>query len=291
VKYIVATMTPFRKDGELDLDLVKRQLRFLEINGVDTIMPGGSNGEFPSMNLNERKLLLETVIENKGSMKILAHTSSCSLSEAVELTKHAERAGADYAVLCPPFYYPSLPVDSLAEFFETVFQSVQLPVYLYNVPKFTKNPLELALVQRMKAQPNFKGIKDTSGSIENVAVYRRNFPDLEVYTGGDELITGAMDIGASGVVSGLGNVFPWITRDIFQALDKRADAETPQELAARLRLILNPYPRYAAYKYAMSLVGLPISYARLPHPDLTDEQRAEIARALQSEGVMDQAAV
>jgi 4-hydroxy-tetrahydrodipicolinate synthase len=291
VKYIVATMTPFRKDGALDLDLVKRHLRFLEINGVDTIMPGGSNGEFPSMTLDERKQLLETVIENKGSMKILAHTSSCSLSEAVELTKHAQSAGADYVVLCPPFYYPSLPVNSLAEFFERVFQSVQLPIYLYNVPKFTKNPLELDLVERMKAQPNFKGIKDTSGSIENVANYKRNFPELEVYTGGDELITGAMQVGAGGVVSGLGNVFPWITRDIFQALDKRADADTPQELAARLRSILNPYPRYACYKYAMSLVGLPISYARLPHPGLMEEQKAEIARLLEREGVLHQAAV
>lgn len=291
MRYIVATMTPFRRDGALDLEIVKQQLRFLENNGVDTIMPGGSNGEFPSMTLDERKQLLETVIENKGSMKILAHTSSCSLGEAIELTKHAESAGADYVVLCPPFYYPGLPVDSLAEFFETVFRSVQLPVYLYNVPKFTKNPLELALIERMKAQPNFMGIKDTSGSVENVANYKQHFPELEVYTGGDELVLDAMKVGASGVVSGLGNVFPWVTRDVFQALDEQADAETPQDLAARLRLILNPYPRYACYKYVMSLVGLPESFARLPHPDLTDAQKAELVQALEREGILKQTAV
>lgn len=287
MRYIVATVTPFKENHEIDYEMVGVHLDFLQRNGVDGVLPGGSNGEFPSLTMAERKKLLETVMDHRGKLWVMAHTSSTSLGDTIELTKHAESAGANVALVVPPYYYPDLPTESLGEFFESLLSSVGIPIVLYNIPKFSKNRIEHELIERLQIAGDVFGVKDSGGSVESTAAYAREFPELEIYWGSDLEIVNALRAGAAGATSGLGNAFPSLIKGVFNAFIDGGDADAAQARVQRLSDILKGFPKYGMLKYVMSLAGLPESFVRPPNADLADNQKRTIRRALVEEGFIE----
>lgn len=284
MRYVVATVTPFRENGDIDYRMIGQHLEFLRRNGVEGVLPGGSNGEFPSLTLAERKRLLETVITYKGDLWVMAHTSCTALADTIELTRHAESVGADVALVVPPFYYPDLPQQSLASYYEVILKAVNIPMVVYNIPKFSKNPIPHELLERLVLAGDVLGVKDSSGSVESTAAYVREFPDLQIYFGADTDIAGALRAGAAGATSGLGNAFPALVKQVFDAYADGGDMDAPQRRILELFDMLKQFPKYGMLKYVMTLAGLPESFVRLPHIDLADNQKRTIREMLVKAG-------
>ncbi|MCL5257052.1 MAG: dihydrodipicolinate synthase family protein [Chloroflexi bacterium] len=284
MRYIVATVTPFKRNGDVDHKLIEQHLEFLVRNGVEGILPGGSNGEFPSLTIAERKRLLETVMKNKAGLWVMAHTSCTALADTIELTKHAEELGANVALVVPPFYWPDLPQQSLGDYYEAILRSVKIPIVVYNIPKFSKNPIPHELLERLVLAGDIFGVKDSSGSLESTTSYVREFPDLQIFYGADTDIAGALRAGAAGATSGLGNAFPALVKQVFDAYANGGDMDTPQRRLLQLFEMLKQFSKYGMLKYVMALAGLPESFVRLPHIDLADNQKRTIREALIREG-------
>ena len=289
-----ATITPFDELGEINLSYVTRHLEFQEHHGVNGVIPCGTNGEGPSLSLAERKHLIEHVVWRKGNMHVIAAAGCVSLAETIELTKFAESAGADAALLLPPFYFPNPAPEGLVSYFRWVLDSVSLPILLYNIPSFTGVEISDELLAGLQDYPHLYGVKDTSGSLDRLERYIRSFPRLKILCGSDDLAEAALKLGAAGSISGSSNVLPELMVEIHRKFFAGEDvspacrsrlqtAISVQEKVARYKEIFKRYPFAGGNKYALSLRGFPPSLVRPPLVDLTEDQQSSLRSELDAE--------
>lgn len=282
---IAATPTPFGEDGTVDFDYVLEHLDFLRMRGVNGVVPCGTNGEGPSLSLAERKELIRTVTENKGDMFIIAGTGCSSLPETIEMTRLAERAGADAALVVPPFFFKDVPLRGLVAYYSEVLRSTSLPILLYNIPQFSAVEITHDLVDRLSDFPNLLGIKDSAGDLGKFKTYCTQFPQLSIYVGADTLIEKTADLQISGVISGLANAFPELIRETMEQSAKGMGAQMQQKVD-RLTKIFSRYPIFASNKCALTLRGLPQTYVRPPLVDLTEDEKRSLETELRQEGLI-----
>lgn len=273
-----ATVTPIDSNGKVDLDYVRKHLRFQEEAGIDGIVPSGTNGEGPLLSLDERKKLIEISIENKGKMAVIAGTGCMNLPETIELTQFAEKAGADAVLVLPSFYYRADHAGIL-EFYSRLLDKVSIPVMLYNIPQLTGVEITHRLLSDLSDRPNMIGLKDSCGDFEKTKAFIKNFPNLIVHNGDDKSILDAFKAGAQGTVSGMSNVFPEIVVKIYRSFIAGEDSSTHNEFALKISAALNEYQPFTANKPALEFLGFPASYMRPPLVDMTNEQK----NALQAE--------
>jgi len=283
---LVATLTPFTPGGrEVDLDWVPRHLDYLRAHGADAVVPCGTNGEGPSLNVDERKAVIDVVLAHRQSLGVVAGTGFASLTDTVEMSRYAVERGADGVLIVPPFYFKSLSLRGLFEYYATVIRALppEARVLLYNIPKYSGVEIIDALVDGLlQAFPKqLYGIKDTSGRPEQTAHYVEKFPTLRIYSGGDDLILSGLRSGAAGAVTGIGNVVPHMVKAVQQAYAAGGDAEKAQKQLSKVKEIFRRYPEHAALKLAVSLAaGLPRVGVRPPIEELTPEQEAALRKEL-----------
>lgn len=283
---LVATVTPFTPGGrEIDLDWVPRHLDYLRARGADAVAPCGTNGEGPSLNVAEHKAVIDVVLAHRQSLGVIAGTGFASLTDTIEVSRYAVERGADGVLIVPPFYFKSLSLRGLFEYYATVIRALppEARVLLYNIPKYSGVEITDALVDGLlQAFPKqLYGIKDTSGRPEQSAHYIEKFPALRIYSGGDDLVLSALRFGAAGAVTGVGNVVPHMVKAVRQAYASGGDAERAQKRLSQVKDIFRRYPEYAALKLAVSLAaGLPRVAVRPPIEELTPEQGAALEKEL-----------
>jgi 4-hydroxy-tetrahydrodipicolinate synthase len=205
---LTAIVTPF-KDGAVDEAALRQLIRFGIDGGVSGIVPCGTTGESPTLSHDEHKRVIElTVKEVASQVKVVAGTGSNSTAEAIELTKHAKKVGADAALLVSP-YYNKPTQEGLFLHFKKVAETSEIPLILYNIQGRTAVNIENSTVERLSKIPYVVGVKEASGSILQMSeVIRLCGPKFDVLSGDDQMTFPLMALGGKGVISVVSNLVP-----------------------------------------------------------------------------------
>ena len=286
---IVALVTPFRH-GKIDESKVKELVELHIKHGTDAIIPCGTTGESPTLSHDEHRRMVEiTVAAAAGRIPIIAGTGSNSTTEAIDLTKHAERAGANGALVVNP-YYNKPTQEGLYRHFRAVAEASALPVILYNIQGRTAVNVETDTLARIVRDcPTVVGVKEASGSLDQMSqVILACGPDFSVLSGDDNITLPLLAIGGRGVISVIANIVPRETSDmVHAALD--GDWKRARELHYKLFplaraafLETNPIP----IKEAMAMTGMLEPEFRLPMCRMGDANREKLRGILRNYGLV-----
>jgi 4-hydroxy-tetrahydrodipicolinate synthase len=285
----VAMVTPFR-NGKVDEAKLGELVEFHVTHGTDGLIPCGTTGESPTLNHDEHHRVVEIVIEAaRGRIRVIAGTGSNSTAEAIDMTKHAERAGAAGALVVNP-YYNKPTQEGLYRHFRAVAESVAIPVLLYNIQSRTAINVETDTLARLARDvKSIVGVKEASGSLDQMSqVIAACGPDFSVLSGDDNITLPLLAIGGSGVVSVIANIVPRETAELVHAaLD--GDWKRARELHYRLFplaraafLETNPIP----IKEAMAMAGMLEPEFRLPMCRMSDANREKLRAVLKPYGLI-----
>ncbi len=276
----VAMVTPFRA-GKIDWEAVDRLLDHMLAGGVDGIVPGGTTGEGPTLDAEERRELFRHVRERcKGHAFVLAGTGTNSTEGTIAQTRMARDEGADGALIVTPYYNKPTQAGLLAHYLR-VAEEVDIPICLYNVPGRTAVSLSPQTVKQLGEHPRIVAIKEASGSLDQATEICRE-TRMTVLSGDDSLTLPILAVGGSGVVSVLGNVAPApLKRMIFDFRAGRIDEarRLHQELYALSKVLFiesNPGP----IKHALAHLGVIAEEYRLPLVPVAEDSARKIDAAL-----------
>jgi len=287
---IVAMITPMLDDESVDETGLGQVARYLIDHGVHGLFPGGSQGEFFALATAERERVLEVTLEAVGGdVPVVAHTGAVTTREAVALTRHAERAGADAVAACTPFFIKPSP-DELFGYYAEMCAATSLPVLAYDNVGRTGVPLPPKLVARMAHEiPNFCGIKDSSGDLTQLTEHLRLAPEgFKAFVGRDSLIYAALLHGGAGAVTATANVVPDLAVGIYEAVQAgdlaRARDLQQKVLPVRLAFGLATFP--VVVKVAMEMIGQPAGPARAPVGGMSEAAREQLRAVLEGAGLL-----
>ncbi|MBI4610991.1 MAG: 4-hydroxy-tetrahydrodipicolinate synthase [Candidatus Rokubacteria bacterium] len=280
---IVALVTPFR-DGRVDEAKLRELVEFHVRNGTDGIVPCGTTGESPTLSHEEHKRVVEIVIEAaRGRIPVIAGTGSNSTAEAIDLTTHAKKAGADGALVVSP-YYNRPTQQGLYEHFRAIAEATDLPILVYNIQGRTAVNVETDTLARLARDcETIVGVKEASGSLDQMTqVILACGPEFTVLSGDDNLTLPLMAVGGRGVISVIANVVPKETAEVTHAaLD--GDWKRARELHLRLFPLCkamfietNPIP----VKEAMAMMGMIAPEFRLPLCRMAEANRERLKKVL-----------
>ena len=278
----VAIVTPF-KNGKIDAPALSGLIEFHIENGTNGIVPCGTTGESATLDHAEHEEVVRITVETcKGRIPVLAGTGANATHEAVELTQHAQKLGADGALLITP-YYNKPTQEGLYQHFSTVAKETDLPIMLYNVPSRTAINMEPGTVARLSSIKNIVGIKEASGSLVQVSeIIDSCGPDFSVSSGEDALTWPILAIGGKGVISVTANLVPGKFAKLCQAA-REGDVETAKALHYELLKLnevmfieTNPIP----VKAALALMGRIENEFRPPLCPPTEEHLSQLKTTL-----------
>jgi 4-hydroxy-tetrahydrodipicolinate synthase len=291
---VAAIVTPFDEDGAVDYATLEKLTSMLIEGGVHGIMATGGTGEFPHLSLDERMQATKIIVgEAAGRVPVLANTSSCATDEAVRLSARAGEVGADAIISVPPYYFP-LSEPTLFNFFTTLADRSPLPLFVYNNPGYTGNPLSPSLLVELLQHPNIAGLKQSEsdfGQFVEVVYQVRAARHLDkcLMTGIDSQLCASLAMGGNGIFSTASGIVP---RQVVEIFDRAAAGDFEGALAAQLRLQpLNKFLEYdpgyvAPAKEALRMLGWEVGHPRAPLPDLTEDERTRLGQALSDIGVL-----
>ena len=275
---MTALVTPFQ-NGKLDEARLRQQIERQIKGGVTGIVPVGTTGESPTLDMHEHKRVIELAVEvAHGRVKVIAGAGANSTAEALELHRYAKEAGADAALSVNP-YYNKPSQEGLYRHFMALSDQVDLPVILYNIPGRTGITMAPATVARLYKAGNFPAIKEATGSCD-LASEIMSLCTITVVSGDDSLTLPLMSIGAKGVISVASNLLPdeiSLMVNLFAAGDAQAAARIHHDLFTLIKALFadgNP----AGIKHAMQSAGLDSGELRLPLIEPGEAVRHEINR-------------
>ena len=284
---IVALVTPF-KQGELDEKALRDLVEFHIAEGTNAIVPCGTTGESATLSHEEHCRVIEIVIDQaKKRLPVIAGAGSNSTKEAVFLTEHAKKSGAD-AVLSITPYYNKPTQAGLYQHFKTIAEQVDIPVVLYNVPGRTGvNMLPDTVVELSKIK-NIVGVKEASGSLDQAgAIIQHTDDSFDVISGEDSLTFPMMAMGAKGVISVTANVAPKKMAQMCKAVLENNMIEARKlhyeliDLSKAVFYETNPIPA----KKAVYLMGLIENEIRLPLVEMTKENTEKLKTVMKNLGI------
>lgn len=265
---LTALATPFAADGTVD-EAVERALVDRSIaGGVHGVVACGSTGEFTALSTDERRLVVETVVEHvAGRVPVIAQTGATSTAEAIRLSRHAQAAGADVIMAVTPYYEP-LSIDETLSYLRAVAGSVDIPVMLYNLPMATGVDLDPDTVGALAREvENIRYIKNTTVDMAQTVRLIHNHGDvISTFVGWDSLILSALAEGAAGVMAGTANVVPGELVAVYDAVSM-GDLEQAREAWARVYPLIDAImalPFIPAVKAALDAAGFPAGSPREP---------------------------
>ena len=285
----VAMVTPFR-DGKVDESKLAELVEFHAANGTDGLVPCGTTGESPTLSHDEHKRVVELVVKAaRKRLPVVAGTGSNSTAEAIDLTTHAERAGADGALVVNP-YYNKPTQEGLYLHFRAVASAVRIPILVYNIQGRTGVNVETATLARLARDcANIVGVKEASGNIGQMAAVCHNMPErFDVLSGDDAVTIPLIALGGRGLISVASNEIPAeMTKLVQLALaGDFAGARVLQRAWLPLMEVnfveSNPIP----VKAAMAMMGLLEPVYRLPMVPPLPQNHARIEGVLKSAGLL-----
>src|SRR5476649_1054585 len=283
-----ALVTPF-KNGSLD-EAAFRGLVSLQIaEGTHGLVPVGTTGESPTLSHDEHKRVVEWCIdEADGRVPVIAGSGSNSTAEAIELSQHAEKAGADAVLIVTP-YYNKPTQEGLYQHFKAINDAIGIPIIIYNIPGRSVIDMSVDTMKRLFDCKNISGVKDATASMMRVSQQREVIgPDFNQLSGEDGTCLGFMAHGGHGCISVTSNVAPRLCAE-FQAACLKGDyaaALKLQDKLAPLHINLFVETSPAPVKYAMSLIGKCSDEVRLPMVPASENARTAVREAMVHAGLI-----
>jgi len=299
-KYVgvqVVTVTPFREDFSLDEEGLRNNTRFLIRSGVHGLQPTGSTGEFWNLTPNEHKRVMEIVVNEVGDrIPVVPGTGYSGTKQTIEMSKHAEKIGADGVMVMPPYYAIPTP-EGIYQHYKTLAQSIKIGIVVYNNPSMTKISLGTDLIARLAEIPNIVAVKDTTRDIIDVFSHLYELNEILTFSVGlGELQAPYFYLsGGKGHVSDLANFAPQIALDMYNAAMKR---DWKEVMAIHLKLY--PYFKFverksrenegmiwiAICKEAMKILKMPGWPPRKPLLPLKEDEIKELEEVLRKIGAL-----
>lgn len=285
----VAIVTPMNADGSLNYDKLGQLIDDQIAHGTDAIIICGTTGESPTLNHEEHVGAIKFAVEHTDKrIPVIAGSGSNDTDYAVALSKEAEQLGADGLLVVTP-YYNKTSQRGLIVHYNTIADSVNIPLIVYNVPSRTGVTVQPETLYEMSKHPNIVAVKEASGNIGAVAKIKALCGDnLDIYSGNDDQIVPILSLGGAGVISVLSNVMPQETHDICQLY---FDGKVKESCELQLNLLdlinglfmdVNPIP----VKEAMNLMGMQVGECRLPLYKMTDSQIEKLAGLLRKHNLI-----
>jgi len=277
-------LTPFKKDSlKVDFDALINLTGFLADHGCNGVIPLSTYGEFTSLNIIEKKQILVSIMEARENMIVMPNIGSDNLEETLELAHFAQGIGVDGLIIIPPYFYNDLETEGLVNYYKKILNVISIPVYLYNIPKYTGVSIEDSLLDELMETGKITGIKDASGDIGLIQHFKTKYPQLKILLAHETLFYEGLVLGVNGIVSYLGNAFPEAIESIvFDFHQPKRGGRSAQLYVNEIHHIIRKYPRISALKYIATLRGLPESDVRLPLTGLTDKRKDELKTSLMS---------
>jgi 4-hydroxy-tetrahydrodipicolinate synthase len=277
---LVALATPFAADGSVDESRLRALVDRTIDGGVHGVVACGSTGEFSALTSEERRLVVETVVDQTAHrVPVVAQTGSTSTAEAIALARHAQSVGADVIMPVAPYYEP-LTLAETTNYLRRVASSVEIPVMLYNLPGATGVDLSPDVVAALaRGVENIRYIKNTSPDMAQAAQLIHHYGDLVgTFLGWDSLILSSLVSGAAGVMAGTANVVPAEIVAVYDAV-KAGDLATARQAWTRIYPLLDAalsVNYVAAVKLALEAAGFPVGSTREPILPLDPTDAAHI---------------
>jgi len=283
----VAITTPFR-DGEIDYPALKTQIDFQVTAGTRCLCPVGTTGECPTLSHDEHeRVIAESVQMAAGRIKVMPGTGSNSTREALRLSKHAEKSGADALLVVAP-YYNKPTQEGFYQHFKALAESVGIPICVYNIPGRTGKNIEPETIARMGELPNITMVKEATGSMDQASQIIA-LSNLTVLSGDDSLTLPLLAIGGRGVISVAGNIVPKdviALCDAFDAGNLKEALRWHKQLFPLCRdmlgLATNPIP----IKAAMRMLGRDTGEMRMPMTPLAPAEETRLRSTLAGYGLL-----
>ena len=278
---IVALITPF-EDNTLNEDVYRKLIHYHMKNGTNGIVPGGTTGESPTLSHDEhRKIIQIAVKECDGKIPVIAGTGSNSTSEAVELSKYAEKSGSDALLVVTP-YYNKPTQEGLYQHYKKINDSVGIPIIIYNIPSRSVIDMSVETMTKLYELKNIAGVKDATGNLNRVdqqlKAMGKEFIQL---TGNDDNALEFNKRGGSGSISVTANIAAKLCSDFQNScIDGFKDSENLDKILQPVHSAMfiesNPSP----VKYAASLLGMCEPDVRLPLVQVKEETKKKISEVL-----------
>ena len=283
----VALITPFKNNG-LDEEAYIKLIHFHIDNGTNGLVPAGTTGESPTLSHDEHQRVIDLCIkESNGKIPVIAGTGSNSTEEAISLTTHAEKAGANGALVVTP-YYNKPTQEGLYQHYKAINDKCGIPIIIYNIPGRSVIDMSVDTMARLYELKNIVGVKDATGDLDRVnQTLEKMGKDFIQLTGNDDNAFEFNKRGGVGTISVTANIAPKLCSD-FQKFSKSATDNEMKE-AERLDKILQPVHNSmfvesnpSPVKYAAKLLGLCDDNVRLPLVKVTETTKEIVKKALQS---------
>jgi len=281
----VALVTPFKGDS-LDEETYIKIINFHLENGTNGLVPAGTTGESPTLSHSEHEKVIELCIqEAKGKIPVIAGTVSNSTTEAISLTEHAEKAGADAALIVTP-YYNKPTQEGLYQHYKAINDKCGIPIIIYNIPGRSVIDMTVDTMARLFELKNIVGVKDATGDLNRVdETFKKIGNEFIQLTGEDGLAYEYNKRGGVGCISVTANIAPKMCSDM-QKFSKSQDKDE-QIKAEEIDKILQPVHKSlfiesnpSPVKYAAKLIGLCDDSVRLPLVTVLDQTKVEVKKAL-----------
>ena len=288
----VALITPFI-NNKLDEEAYVKLIHFHMQNGTNGLVPAGTTGESPTLSHEEHQKVIDLCIqESKGKIPVIAGTGSNSTEEAISLTKHAEKAGSDGALIVTP-YYNKPTQEGLYQHYKAINDSSGLPIIIYNIPSRSVIDMSVDTMARLYELKNIVGVKDATGDLNRVDQQLKKMgKDFIQLTGNDDNALEFNKRGGVGAISVTANIAPKICSQ-FQKFSNEKDNKDSQNEAVKLDKILQPIHHSmfiesnpSPVKYAAKLLGLCDDSVRLPLVKVTSNTQDTVKKALVSANLL-----
>jgi len=292
-RVLLPIVTPFNDHGNLSIPELKGVIKHILSNNLsDSIIVGGTNGEFASLTIQERLQIFEVVRDNVQDQPVIAGTGTPSTKETIQLTKAAEEMDMDMVMVVAP-YYNNPCSHGLLEHFREVAKSTKLPVTLYNIPIFTGVNIDPEVVAELEKIENIVAIKEevAINPIQVTQFILATQDTFPVYCGDDTMVLSSISQGAVGVVSGGSHL---IGRDMKRMIDLFLNGKVEEARSIHYKI----YPLFRAFsgegrvnpipllKEALNLIGVNVGGPRLPLHRANETERNRMKKVLRDLGLL-----
>ena len=286
---LVALLTPFSEGGGIDADAFQSLVEWQIAEGTDGLVPVGTTGESPTLSHDEHRRVIELCVEAAGRrVPVVAGTGSNSTDEAIELTRHAAKAGADAALVVTP-YYNKPTQQGLFDHYRAISEAADIPILIYNIPGRCAVDMTVETMARLAGLRNIVGVKDATNDLARPLRTRLEIGEgFCQLSGEDATATAFLAQGGHGCISVTANVAPRLCAEMHEAWRRGDLAETARlrdalmPLHAALFLETSPAP----VKHAVSLLGRARPDVRLPLVETTEPTRQAVRRAMARLGLL-----
>ena len=283
----VALITPFNDKNEINFEKLRELLEFHIANKTDAVIVTGTTGESSTMTDEEKLAVIKFSVETVNKrIPVIAGTGSNNTKHAVKMSIKAQELGADGLLVVTP-YYNKGNENGIYNHYKLIAESVNIPVILYNVPGRTGVNLSINLLKKLAQIKNIIAIKEASGNISYAAEIAREVPELDIYSGNDDMTVPLLSLGGKGVISVSANIIPETVHNMTYAFFER-DNDTARELQLKyndlvnaLFIEVNPVP----VKEAMNFLGYNVGECRLPLGEMSEENKNTLHKIIEKHGV------